>query len=109
MANEYARVASSYISETMKMDQPTVLSSALEPVHPVAPRELFNMAMGFGLGGVLMAAYFVVRFLLDGRIKSPDDLRRYAGMATLALVPTNDDDMPFMRNRDDKSMSEAKD
>lgn len=109
IANEYAAVASDYISETMAMDQPSVLSSALEPLKPVKPRKIYNMALGLLLGGVLMAGLVTVRFLLDGRIKSPEDIRKYTGMATLAIVPMNDEDMPYMRGRNARTEGKARD
>ena len=89
MANEYAKVARAYISRTMDTNEPTVLSSALVPERPVSPRRLFNTAMGFLLGALAMAAVTTVQFLLDDKIKTSDDLRKYTGMAALAVVPAN--------------------
>ena len=90
MANEYAKVARAYISRTMDTNEPTVLSSALVPEKPVSPRRLFNTVLGFLLGALGMAAVTIARFLLDDKIKTSDDLRKYTGMAALAVVPAND-------------------
>ena len=90
MANEYARVASEYISDTMAMDKPSVLSSALEPVDPVRPRKIYNMALGLIAGGMIVALFVVVCFLLDNKIKNAEDILRYAGMDTLAIVPSSE-------------------
>lgn len=98
IANEYAEVASDYIAEVMVTDRPTVLSSALEPVEPVAPRKVYNMALGFLLGGVGMAAVFAVLYLTDNKFKSAEEVRKYTGMAVLAVVPSNDElDNPGVR------------
>jgi len=89
MANEYAAVASRYISDTMVTDEPTVLSEALVPIEPVSPRKLFNTAIGFILGAFVMVAIYAVQFILDDKIKTAEDIRKYVGMPTLAVVPTN--------------------
>lgn len=89
MANEYADVASSYISQTMSTDQPSVLSRALEPTKPVSPRKLFNTALGFVLGALVTMVIVMIQFILDDKIKTAEDIRKYTGMATLAVVPSN--------------------
>lgn len=91
MANEYASVASRYISETMATDQPSILSQALQPTNPVSPRKMLNTALGFILGALVMIAIITVKFILDDKIRTDDDIRKYTGLATLAVVPTNGD------------------
>ena len=90
MANEYANVARTYISRTMDTNEPTVLSSALVPSNPVKPRKVFNTALGFLFGAMVMIGIVTVQFLLDDKIKTSDDIRKYTDMAALAVVPTND-------------------
>ncbi len=89
IANEYATVARAYISRTMDTGEPTLLSSARAPSEPVRPRKLLYTALGFLLGGLLAAGALTVRFLLDDRIKSAEDLRKYLEMPVLAVVPAN--------------------
>lgn len=89
MANEYAAVASRYISQTMETDEPSVLSQALQPTKPVSPRKMFNTALGLLLGALVMIAVVTVQFILDDKIRTDDDIRKHTGMATLAIVPTN--------------------
>jgi len=91
VANEYAKVASNYIKETMSTDKPNIMSVALEPSNPVSPNRVRNVALGFVLGGVLAAAIVIFRFLMDDKIKTAEDIRQYAGLATLAVVPIEDD------------------
>ena len=90
IANKYAEVASAYISRTMDTNEPSILSSALVPKKPVKPRKMFNTALGFVLGALFMIAIVTVQFLLDDKIKTADDIRKYADMAALSVVPTND-------------------
>jgi capsular polysaccharide biosynthesis protein len=90
IANEYAKVASEYIHETMVIDKPNIMSVALEPTNPVSPNRVRNVALGFVLGGMLAAAIVVFRFLMDDKIRTVDDIRQYAGLVTLAVVPIED-------------------
>ena len=99
MANEYAAVASRYISDTMMTDEPSMLSKALEPTDPVSPRKVFNTALGFLLGALVMCAIVTVQFILDDKIKTAEDIRKYTGMPTLAVVPINGDFMSSNREK----------
>lgn len=94
IANEYAHVASRYISDTMVTDEPSILSEALEPTKPVSPRKMRNTAMGFILGAVLMCAIVTIQFILDDKVKTAEDIRKYTGMPVLAVVPINTGSMP---------------
>lgn len=87
LANEYARVAQKYISETMRTDEPSVLSVALHPLRPSSPSLSRNLVLGFLLGFLLSCGIVFVRFMLDDRIKTADDISKYIGIPTLAIIP----------------------
>ena len=91
IANEYASVAKQYISATMKTDEPTDFSEALVPEAPVSPQKARNVALGFILGAFVVCALVVVQFLLDDKIKTSEDIRKYIGIPTLAIIPDNDE------------------
>lgn len=91
LANEYASVAKKYIFDTMSADEPNVLSVALQPTRPVSPNKTRTVMLGFILGGLLMAGIFVLRFVMDDKIKTPDDIAKYGGMVTLAVIPAMSD------------------
>lgn len=106
IANEFAKVASQYISLTMETDEPSVLSEALAPTQPVSPHKMRNMALGLILGALVMCAIVIVQFLLDDKIKTAEDIRKYTGMATLAVVPS--DEGIGKDNHEDRSRSGRK-
>ena len=89
IANEMAKVAGEYIAETMETDTPSELSRALVPTKPITPRKKLNVAIGFILGAMVMAAVVIVRFILDDKIRNAEDIRRCADIPTLAIVPSN--------------------
>jgi len=90
IANEFARVARQYISDTMMTDMPTTLSKALEPTSPVSPQKTKMMILGLMVGLVLAAGVLVVLYMLDDKIKTASDLMKYTGALPLAVIPVTD-------------------
>lgn len=88
IANEFLEVASQYVADVMITDKPTVLSVALVPDKPVGPSTVKNAMLGAMLGIVASCGYLVVRFLLDDKVKSAEDITKLTGMPVLAEVPT---------------------
>ncbi|MBR3016494.1 MAG: hypothetical protein IKH57_05365 [Clostridia bacterium] len=94
VANEYAKVASDYIQQTMSTDRPNRMSQALEPVNPVSPSRAKNVLGGFIFGGVLSIIILAIRFLTDDKIKTAEEIRDCTGLVTLAVVPVDDNISP---------------
>ena len=92
IANEYAEVGTKYISEKMKTDEPTLMSSARVAANPFSPSKAKNILLGFALGFVLSCGVVVLRVLLDDTYKSADDIRKYTGMVVLASIPLAEGD-----------------
>ncbi len=87
VANEYAKVASQYIADTMSTDKPNIMSSALVPANPVSPNKTRNVMIGAVLGIALACGIVTAQMLLDDKYKSAEEIRRYTGLATLAVIP----------------------
>lgn len=87
VANEYAKVGSQYIADTMATDKPSMMSVALVPANPVSPNLPKNLVLSFLLGLILACGTIMVRMLTDDKYKTAEEIRRYTGMATLAVVP----------------------
>lgn len=87
VANEYAKVGSQYIMDTMSTDKPNIMSVALVPANPVTPNKTRNILLGFLLGMILSCGFVTVQMMVDDKYKTPEDIRNYAGLATLASIP----------------------
>ncbi len=98
IANEYANVGAKYISEKMKTDEPTLMSSARVPENPFSPNKAKNILLGFVVGFVLACGVVVVRILLDDTYKTAEDIRKYAGLVVLASVPMAENAQPKEKN-----------
>ena len=90
VANEYAKMGSQFIADTMSTDKPNIMSVALVPSVPVSPNKTRNILLGFVLGSVLACGLVTVQFLMDDKYKTAEDIRRYTGLATLAVIPVED-------------------
>lgn len=90
IANEYATVASEYIAETMSTDKPNIMSKALVPSNPISPNKTRNVLLGFILGGLLGVGIVTVRMLLNDTYKTAEEIRKYTGLVTLAVVPVEE-------------------
>ena len=88
IANEYATVARQYIADMMATEEPNIISIALKPTRPVSPNKTLNVIIGFMLGAILMAGIITIRFIMDDKIKTSDDITKYLDLPTLAIVPS---------------------
>jgi capsular polysaccharide biosynthesis protein len=91
IANEYAAVSADFIADTMSTEKPNIVSAALVPVNPVSPSKTRNTLIGFLVGFVIAVAIQTVRYMLDDKIKTADDVRKYADLPTLTIIPMEGD------------------
>ena len=108
LANEYAKVVSEFIHETMAVDKPSIMSVALKPTNPVSPNRVQNIALGFIGGAMVAAAIVVFRFLMDDKLRTSDDIRQYAGLVTLAVVPVEDEEDSLDINKGKKNKKDQR-
>ena len=45
-----------------------------------------NLMIGFVLGAMIACAFVVIRFMLDDKYKTVDDIHKYTGLTTLAVI-----------------------
>lgn len=89
IANEMASVAESKLKEITGMQAIKIYEEAAVPDRPSSPSLKKNCALGLLAGIVLAMAVITVRYLLDDTIKTEDDIEKYLGMTTLAVLPYN--------------------
>ena len=99
IANEYADVASNYISEMMLTDEPTVLSRALKPLEPVSPKKKTSVIVAGMIAFLVMVCALLIAFVSDNKIKSSEDLEKHFGIEPLAVIPLADVKNPRRRGR----------
>lgn len=103
IANAYAQVASQYIADTMATDKPNIMSAALAPSNPVSPNRSRNIMVGFFLGGMIAVGIVTMRMIINDKYKTAEEIRKYTGLVTLAVVPMEEYEKSgqrrFSRNR----------
>ena len=100
VANEYARVSSDFIAETMSTDKPNIVSVALVPTNPYSPSLVRNVAIGFLAGFVIAVGIVFIIMLTDDKVITAEDIRRYTGLVNLAIVPK--ENLPTQTGKDKK-------
>lgn len=104
IANEYATVVRDYIAKKMATDKPSIMSTALVPTVPVSPNKTKSILLGALLGFVVSAGVIVVMTLLDDTYKTAEDIKKYTGLVTMAVIPLEKSDEP-KHQRADKQIS----
>lgn len=89
IANAYAKAAKTFIINTMKGEKLNDFSIAQEPSTGYGISQTSSIVIGFVFGGVLAAAVLALMFVLDDRPRSPESIRQYGGIPTLAVFPAN--------------------
>ncbi len=87
IANEIRSVAALHIKNVMDIEAVNVAEEANLPKDPASPSILKWTAIGGLIGIFLCAVVIVVRFLMDDTIKTGDDVEKYLGLSTLAMIP----------------------
>lgn len=100
IANEYATVVRDYIAKKMATDKPSIMSTALVPTVPVSPNKTKSILLGALLGFVVSAGVIVVITLLDDTYKTADDIKKYTGLVTMAVIPLEKSDEPKHQRAD---------
>lgn len=87
LANTIREVASQHIENVMSIDAITVAEEANLPEQKSSPKTGRNTAIAFILAFLLMCVTVVVIYIADDRIKTSEDVEKYLGLSTLALIP----------------------
>jgi len=87
IANEIRKVAAEHIKNVMDIQAVNVAEEANLPENPSSPNIMKWTAVGALLGAFLCVMIVVIRFLMDDTIKTSEDVERYLGLSTLAMIP----------------------
>ena len=90
LADTYANVAREFIAAKMDIREPNVFEEALMPTKPVSPQKTRTIAIGFILGMIAAMAVVTVRFIVDDRITTSDEIAKVGNLPTLGMVPIQD-------------------
>ena len=87
IADEIANVSSSFISEKMDQDPPTILQYGYTDTKRVNRSPNSFALIGAMAGLVISVGIAVLLYLLNDKIMTPEDLEKRTGLNTLATLP----------------------
>lgn len=87
VANAVAAETADQMAYIMKSDPPTTVEAAEVSAEQVSPSVMKNTAIGILLGLILVGMYLVIVFIKNDNIKTQEDVEKYLGMSTLAVIP----------------------
>lgn len=87
VANAVAAETADQMAYIMKSDPPTTVEEAEVAEEPVSPSLLRNTALGVLLGILLVAVYVTIQYIRNDNIKNQEEVQRYLGLNTLAVIP----------------------
>ena len=93
IANTLASVACRYMNEQLLNDQPytKVVNESEVPTTPSNPISKLMLLLVAVASSLLVYAVYLVLFLLDDKINSPEDVEKYLGLSTLGQIPYKHD------------------
>lgn len=92
IANCIREVAGAHIQNVMDIDAVNVVEEANLPMTKAGPSVLKWTAISGIIGIFLVCAVILIHYLLDDTIKSSEDVEKYLGLSTLALIPITPDE-----------------
>lgn len=87
IANCIREVAGEHIQNVMDIDAVNVVEEANMPTIKAGPSIPKWTLLGGALGVFLVCVVILVHYLLDDTIKTSEDVEKYLGLSTLALIP----------------------
>lgn len=92
IANCIREVAGAHIQNVMDIEAVNVVETANMPLEKSGPSVVKWTMIGAVIGVFIACAVILVIFLLDDTIKSSEDVEKYLGLSTLAMIPVISED-----------------
>lgn len=90
IANAIREASSVHIQNVMDIEAVNVAETANLPTAKAGPNVRKNTMLGGMLGVMIVAAIAIIAYLTNDTIKTAEDVERYLGLSTLAIIPLNE-------------------
>lgn len=87
IANEIAKQTVEQLGDLMDSVPPKIAEKAVYPENKTSPSTAKNIIIGCLLFSMAYICVLLVRFLLDNKIDSEEDVEKYLGMLPIAIIP----------------------
>ena len=92
IANCIREAASNHIQNVMDIEADNVVETATMPMEKASPSVSMWTLAGGAIGVFLLCVIILIQYLLDDTIKSSEDVEKYLGLSTLALIPVMEEE-----------------
>lgn len=92
IANAIREAAALHITNVMNIEAVNVAETADMPTVKAAPQVSKIAILGGLAGALVVAAISIILYLVDDTIKTSEDVERYLGLSTLAMIPLAEGD-----------------
>lgn len=103
LANAIREEGAKHIQAVTSVEAVNVVDEANLPTSPSSPSVAKWALIGGFIGAFVSMAVIVIRYLMDDTIKSSEDVEKYLGWSTLALIP-----MMYSEGQQGKGMERGK-
>lgn len=108
IANAVREAASIHIRNVMDIEAVNIVETANVPTHKASPSVGKNTMMGGMLGILIVAAIVILSHLLNDTIQTEEDVEKYLGISTLAMIPLNEADSKKKKKKYKKQATSGK-
>ncbi len=93
IANSLAKNACDVLNNDLLNGQPyaSVANESLAPTKPSNPVSPLKILLIAFVGAVVVYGIYFVRFLLDDKVNTPEDVEKYLGLSLLGQIPNKHD------------------
>lgn len=100
IANCIREIAGEHIQNVMDIEAVNVVETANMPLEKSGPSVAKWTLIGSVAGAFLACAVILVIFFLDDTIKTSEDVEKYLGLSTLAMIPVISEETTAKKKRD---------
>ena len=90
IANEIRETAAVHIKNVMDIQAVNIVETANLPIQKAGPSVMKWTLSGGLLGIIFLSGFYLIRFFLNDTIRTSDDIEKYLGLSTLAIIPLVD-------------------
>lgn len=103
IANEIRTIASEHIQNVISVVSVRVVDEANLPTVPSSPSVKKNVLLACLLGAFLVIAILSVKFILNDKIRTAEDIDRYLGISVLGVLPVDGEVLKQKKKRKKQS------
>lgn len=93
IANSIREVASEHITAVTDVEAVNVVDLANLPKEPSEPSVMMWTVLGAAIGVFISLLVLIIQYVADDTIKSSEDVDKYLGWGTLALIPVIEEEI----------------